>query len=328
MNEKQFIEKYQADLPIYKAWGDYVKNRICNKIKDTDDIDTFLKINCEPRVKDLDSIVQKAFYRDKPYTDPYNQITDKVGLRFVVLLGSDIKKVGKIIENIEEWDARKDRDFEEERDHKPNVFDYQSVHYVVKNKKPIQQGDCEIPAGTPCEIQIRTLMQHSYSEVTHDKLYKKTHPNSKLYRNVAKCMALIEVVDDLYMEVDEIVSKKETFYKGYLDKLKSKYVTLLNSDNSENHEQNYSEKLNMYILEELDELISEIPVDDVVNSTNQYGDYINRSYLSNKLYQQPTTLLIYYIIDADRRSMFTKLKNLWPLSERQLESFSHDLSKY
>ncbi|WP_459202011.1 GTP pyrophosphokinase [Methanococcus sp. CF] len=324
MDEKQFIEKYCKEMPIFKAWGMYVKKEICNKIKDMPNSENFLKINCEPRLKEIKSIVDKAFNRNKNYKDPYAQIEDKVGVRFVVLLGSDIRKIENIIKSIDIWDYSKDKDFDDERIHKPNVFDYQSVHYVVKNKEPITYEECQIPVDTPCEIQIRTLMQHSYSEVTHDKLYKKNHPNSKLYRNVAKCMALIEVVDDLYMEVDELVSQKEAYYRGFLDKLLPEYIKLLNSDNSKFYEENYSEKLNLLILEELDELISELDVNNVINSIEgRYERYINRSYSENKLYRQPVVLLIYHLLN-DRTTKHA-LKKLWPMTERQLKCFSDDL---
>ncbi|MGY4363210.1 hypothetical protein ACVWZR_002390 [Bradyrhizobium sp. i1.3.1] len=49
----------------------------------------FVKLPIKPRLKTGGSFVTKAFYntkRKKPYSNPYEEITDKVGVRIVVLL--------------------------------------------------------------------------------------------------------------------------------------------------------------------------------------------------------------------------------------------------
>jgi ppGpp synthetase/RelA/SpoT-type nucleotidyltranferase len=82
------------------------------------------------------------------------------------------------------------------------LFDYQSVHYVVRAAREMTVGQVVIPAGTPCEIQVRTLLQHAYSEVTHDTIYKsKVEASTETKRSIAKSMALIEASDDYFSEV-------------------------------------------------------------------------------------------------------------------------------
>ena len=76
-----------------------------------------------PRLKDDYKLIEKAFYRNKTYTDPYTDITDKVGTRFVVLLGRDINLVSRSVMEITDWSWTKDRDFEEEQSGNPVVFD-------------------------------------------------------------------------------------------------------------------------------------------------------------------------------------------------------------
>ena len=61
-------------------------------------LDSFLKLPAKHRLKDDKSLIDKAFYRaDKQYRDPYREIEDKVGARFVVLLIEDIKDICKIL---------------------------------------------------------------------------------------------------------------------------------------------------------------------------------------------------------------------------------------
>ncbi|MGC8001178.1 GTP pyrophosphokinase, partial [Salmonella enterica] len=74
----------------------------------------------------------------KKYANPYHDITDKAGIRFVVLLTSDIKKIEEALISSPAWEYSKDRDYEEERLAKPLVFTYQSVHYVVRAIRDIE----------------------------------------------------------------------------------------------------------------------------------------------------------------------------------------------
>lgn len=102
---------------------------------------------------------------------PLDTIDDRVGVRFVVLLTEQIKQVEAVIEGLGHA-FTKDRDYESERNARPLEFAYQSVHLVVRPKEPLQHGEIVIPKDLACEVQIRTLLQHAHSELTHDRLYK------------------------------------------------------------------------------------------------------------------------------------------------------------
>ena len=75
--------------------------------------DIFIRLPAKPRLKQDGSLITKAFYRDdKNYKNPFDEITDKVGVRFVVLLENEIEVVCKAIESCGEWDWCKDKDHE------------------------------------------------------------------------------------------------------------------------------------------------------------------------------------------------------------------------
>ena len=205
MNETEFMQRWEAERPIHQVWGKYVVRTILEGLGtliEPQPLDTFLKIWPNPRVKEVRSLIDKAFHRSKVYADPYGDITDKVGVRFVVLLTSDIKKVEKIILSCPDWEYSKDRDYEAERLQRPLEFDYQSVHYVVRTKHELDVEGIRIPAGVPCEIQVRTLLQHAHSELTHDNIYKpKTTAAPHVRRTVARSLALIEATDEFFQRV-------------------------------------------------------------------------------------------------------------------------------
>jgi len=129
MTEDEFLERWSKERPMYEAWGQFVSERVIKEIRPRVkpvSTDLFIRIPIKPRVKGDGSFVTKAFYRDKPYTNPFDDITDKVGMRVVVLLPSDMAIVSITIQQCGEWEWSKDRDYEDERNKKPHVFDYQS----------------------------------------------------------------------------------------------------------------------------------------------------------------------------------------------------------
>ncbi len=133
------------------------------------------------------------------------EITDQVGVRFVVLLLDDIERVGKIIE-AGPWEAQKDRDFQQERLEKADYFAYQSDHFVVRTRARVKFNEVQIPTGLPCEIQVRTILQHAYAEMAHSSSYKPPvklpeEDQKHINRSLAKGSALIETTDDVFGEI-------------------------------------------------------------------------------------------------------------------------------
>ena len=105
MNENDFKELWDAEKPIYRAWGEHVVNTITQELeKRGKKLDSFLKTPAKYRLKDDDTLIDKAFYRPgKDYSAPYQQIEDKVGARFIVLLLDDIKEICDVIKKTDDW---------------------------------------------------------------------------------------------------------------------------------------------------------------------------------------------------------------------------------
>jgi putative GTP pyrophosphokinase len=116
-----FRRRYEDDKASLRAWGEFVTVYVCSELSKQlgtqQALTAFLKLPAIPRVKDDDSLIGKAFGRglgwDNP-GDPYDEITDKVGTRFVVLLLQDIERVRQIVVDSPHWTATKSRDFEQE----------------------------------------------------------------------------------------------------------------------------------------------------------------------------------------------------------------------
>ena len=175
----------------------------------------------------------------------------------------------------------------------------------------------KIPMDTACEIQIRTLLQHAYAELTHDIVYKpKTRAEPKVLRSVAKSMALIETTDDIFKEVTMSVKREENQVVSFLDGLKKLYGSIASPD--------YEEKINMFILDAYRELVNSIDLADVesfIIENKTVKDIIERQWETSLLYRQPIVLLLLYLINVQRNNC----KMLWPLTASELRPLFIDL---
>ena len=318
MTEQEFKVKFEAEKHIFEEWGYVIANEITGVLSGKGyDLSQFLKVQPEPRIKGIDSIISKAYYRGKPYKDPYNDITDKVGVRFVVLFIEEIRIIEDIIVSSNTWSYSKDKDFEKEKLDNPSVFIYQSQHYILTNKEILKRDKCVIPVGATCEVQIRSLLQHAYSELTHDTIYKpsfKVPPES--HRLAARSMALIETTDNIFSEVND---KLEGLMKD-----RNKYIEELSIIYNEKDliiENNVNEfLLNVY------KDYKSISIDDIKSffeKNPELLENIKSKSKDNLLFSQPIILLLYYLFD--KKGM--EAKKYWPFEADKMSLITNDLGR-
>ena len=314
MNEQQFREKLLEDSALLGAWGRLVSKTIHDELEKelggSEKIKALLKIPVEPRLKEIDSAIEKAFIRKK-YPDPYNQMTDKVGVRFVTLLTDDVRLVESVINRISIWSARKDRDPEEEAAQKPESFEYQSLHYVVTNNKPRTFEKQKIPKGTTCEIQIRSMLQHVYSELTHKLIYKskglEASPDARRY--VARSMALLETTDEILVQVHKKAPDVIRPHEAIAARLADIYRTAtgLMPVVGTQTEDAIIDAFQDRILENIDEIAA------ACTPTSTIAGSIQDNASDHTFFRLPVITAIYYLV----KKFPSHVENNWPLGSRE-----------
>lgn len=322
--ETEFLERWDAARPSYAAWGHHVSEAVLDALGPLVapvSPKYFIKIAAEPRLKDPQKLVEKAFFRMKGYEDPFADITDKVGTRFVVLLGQDICKVEDALLSHKDWTFSKDRDYEEEQKENPLKFDYAAVHYVVRNKHTFAINGVEIPAGTPCEVQIKTLLQHAYSELTHDTIYKpQIEATHDMRRNAAKAMALLEATNDYFEKVADDVATILSKVREVTNSLSGVYRSLVGIDPRPTALEGilldaYARHVDESFLTEIEELLG---------SKGFIADHIRQRVAdSNPVYAQPSVLLAYLAVHRGLR----RAKAAWPLTSSEMEPILNDFGE-
>ncbi len=320
-HEDELLSRWEKEKDVYQRWGGFVACRVENLIVKRiapRSIKHFVRVPAIPRVKDDESLLQKAFYRGKNYAQPYDSIEDKVGVRFVLLLDADVKLVGSLIENeTAVWSAVKQRDHEEEIIESPYEFNYQSLHYVVRSTQDLTVEG--IPENLPCEVQVRTLLQHAYSEVTHDTIYKTSiRTTAPMKRAAAKSMALLEATSDYFEDLNDLIADQVKPLRELSDTLVKKYSALVGSPPSGNES-----PLNSLVLDRYGRNVDTNNMVDWLHSNPFIGERISEraKYLSS--FRIPSVLLIYFCAYTCPNDT---LKDC-PILDKDLELIYNDLGK-
>lgn len=170
----------------------------------------------ESRAKTVKSFTGKIIKKGK-YNDPLKEMTDLCGGRIILHYQSQVKKMCAFIEDNFEIDKANSHNAKTALNF--NEFGYRSVHYIVTPKKDSILG---IPVdkkfhNLKAEVQVRTLAEHVWADISHDRIYKTDLLISDEWkRNVARLSAILEDVDNdfsqLACQIDTIASVNEIQY--------------------------------------------------------------------------------------------------------------------
>lgn len=162
---KKAEDWYDKNANIYKQFSSEVAQII----------DKILKSKCilyhsiTNRVKEKESFINKC--KKDSYSNPVEEIMDVAGVRIIAYTNNDVKKICKVIEQDFEIDGENSDNKIDNMDE--NIVGYLSVHYIAKlNDTRLKLTENIIYQNCICEIQVRTLLQHAWAEIEHDRNYK------------------------------------------------------------------------------------------------------------------------------------------------------------
>ncbi|WP_343631574.1 hypothetical protein [Fluviicola sp.] len=165
METNEIINKYIGLRPLYKKLAANV-SIIIEELLELHNVN-FHAVNY--RAKTVESFSEKI--KKPKYTDPLIQLTDFAGIRIIGYVEDDVNQIAKIIEANFEID--KNHSLDKSLELGVDRVGYKSVHYVCtlpKNRTILPEFDRF--KDLKFEIQIRTILQHSWAEIEHDKNYK------------------------------------------------------------------------------------------------------------------------------------------------------------
>ena len=205
--QKIFISEFERKRPLYEKFSDLL-NSILQKAVDQLGYLAIIKF----RTKEVESFSNKIIMKDK-YQDPLNDVTDLCGGRVIVQFQSQVVDISEWIKKNFTIDEANSLDHKSKL--KVNEFGYRSIHYIVT---PTKSSIIGIPVPKEfrtlkAEIQVRTLAEHMWADISHDRLYKTDLIIPEEWkREAARLSAILESADDTFGSMSEAVdSVSNTF---------------------------------------------------------------------------------------------------------------------
>lgn len=156
---------YIKNRPTYKRLSSKVEALLV-EVFDMENISYHIVTS---RAKDIKSVQVKS--NNDKYSDPINQIQDFAGIRVITYVEDEVHQVCKVIED--NFTIDKSNSSDKSDDLGIDKVGYKSVHYVATLKKDrLKLPEYLQYKGKFFEIQVRTILQHAWAEIEHDRNYK------------------------------------------------------------------------------------------------------------------------------------------------------------
>ncbi|MER9138473.1 (p)ppGpp synthetase [Mesorhizobium sp. M0830] len=162
----------------------------------------------EESIKKFTRKYQEALEKSQTPYEIKDNITDLIGLRLVCLYDDEIEPVGELVRQHFNVIDVTDKTAEIERTE--NLFGYKGLHLDLRlDGARAAMPEYQLFAPFRFELQIRTIVQDSWSTLDHKIKYKKSIPAS-LKRRINTLAALFELADREFRQVrDETTSEIE-----------------------------------------------------------------------------------------------------------------------
>ena len=142
----------------------------------------------------------------------HEHITDLLAARVICYYESDLPKVQSILESNFEVISVTDKN--QELALEPNSFGYKGIHLDLRfNAERRSMPEYEPFKDYQFELQLRTAVQHSWSEIEHKISYKKSVPDDLRHR-IVRLSGLFELADQEFdairQQTAELIAEAES----------------------------------------------------------------------------------------------------------------------
>jgi ppGpp synthetase/RelA/SpoT-type nucleotidyltranferase len=184
----QAAEKYFRSLVESLVLNEISIQTVISRIKDREECISKFKRKYQEHLEDT-----KKEYEIKNY------ITDLIGIRVICLYSEDVKKIEDILSRELEVISTTDRI--SQIDSTEDQFGYRSLHIDMRlDQKRKDLVENRLYSELQFEIQIRSIIQDSWSVLDHKIKYKKTIP-LELKRRINRLAAIFELADDEFHNI-------------------------------------------------------------------------------------------------------------------------------
>ena len=203
MNNSKILYEYDKNIRLYKEHAQSMEVLLSALLT---------AANIKPhsissRLKERESLSLKIEKKNK-YVD-LSEITDIVGLRIITNYSDEVDDIAKIIEREFAVDLTNSIDKRTVLD--PDRFGYLSIHYVVSLSQAREElVEYKRFKHIRFEVQVRSILQHTWAEIEHDIGYKtKVEIPKSIRREFSRLAGLLEIADDQFIQIRDTLMSYE-----------------------------------------------------------------------------------------------------------------------
>jgi len=186
----KLIEQYSESCSTYETFKIELEHLVTRLLNESN-----IRVHSiSSRLKSKNSFEQKINKEIDKYSS-LDHITDIVGIRIITYFNDEVDAIAKLIEK--EFDVDPLNSVDKRALIDPDRFGYLSFHYVVSldsaRSKLIEYKKF---SSLKAEIQIRSILQHTWAEIEHDLGYKtKESIPRDIRRSFSRLAGLLEIAD-------------------------------------------------------------------------------------------------------------------------------------
>lgn len=193
MNFEDARKQWLRERPDYVSFGLELEARIRDELKRIG-----LWADISSRAKTIDSLIRKLILKPQ---HTYESLGDKSGIRVVVRYKCELEPVVAAVRTL--FDCS-------ETDEKGEALRYDQVGYLSTHVDVRLSSQDPLASSFPpnrfhAELQVRTLAQHLWSEMSHDTFYKNDETLNPLpkaaKRRIYVLAGVVELADDEFNRV-------------------------------------------------------------------------------------------------------------------------------
>jgi ppGpp synthetase/RelA/SpoT-type nucleotidyltranferase len=199
LKNRMIMEEYRESKADFTQLGDVVNDVLNTLIKENN-----IKIlEVAHRVKAEDSLAGKLELKGDKYAS-LSDITDILGVRIICYFSDDIDAIAAMVEK--EFEIDWDNSVDKRAQLQPDAFGYLSLHYIcsLTDTSKYPANVC----GKKFEIQIRTILQHTWAAIEHDLGYKTDFGIPRqIVRDFSRLAGLLELADKEFMSIRDNITE-------------------------------------------------------------------------------------------------------------------------
>lgn len=197
LEESYWRTKYAEVFPKHERFCEKLESLI-KEILHNNEIEYFTIVS---RPKEEERFIKKVYSTTYTFVNPIEEMVDLSGIRIVLFSIDDVEKVSSLIN--ENFNINEHRSFDKRSKMQPNEVGYLSIHKCITLKEDrTQLTEWSNFIDLQAEIQIRTILQHSWADISHKLDYKNEDeiPNI-LRRQIYLLAGLLEIADGKLSEI-------------------------------------------------------------------------------------------------------------------------------